>query len=282
MKASPSLSSAAPAAIERTRRHRPNALLWASLAVHGGAVTLLLLQPKLWLWALLALLANHLLLAGAGLLPRCQLLGSNWTRLPAAAAARGEIALTIDDGPDPLVTPAVLALLDQHGAKATFFCVGKQAALYPDLCRDIVQRGHAIENHSQQHRHNFSLLGPAGFRRELEAAQTTLSAITGEAPRFFRAPAGLRNPFLEPVLQRLGLQLASWTRRAYDTREGDASIVLRKLSAGLGAGDILLLHDRHAALTAQGTAVILEVLPALLTKLQHAGLKPVTLRQALL
>jgi peptidoglycan/xylan/chitin deacetylase (PgdA/CDA1 family) len=256
-------------------------LVSLSLGVHAAAALAVLAIPSGWPWALAAVALNHALLATVGLLPRSRWLGANWTRLPAAAAARGEVALTIDDGPDPVVTPAVLDLLDKHGVRATFFCVGRQAALYPDICRDIVRRGHRIENHSQVHRHNFSLLGPRGFRRELEAAQATLTAITGDRPQFFRAPAGLRNPFLDPALQRTGLRLASWTRRAYDTREGDPATVLRKLSSSLQAGDILLLHDRHAALTPRGVPVILEVLPPLLKTIQQAGLRPVTLREAL-
>lgn len=256
-------------------------LLSLSLGVHAAAAVALLAVPSGWPWALAAVVVNHALLATVGLLPRSNWLGANWTRLPAASAARGEVALTIDDGPDPVVTPAVLALLDEHGAKATFFCVGRQAALHPEICRDIVRRGHRIENHSQLHRHNFSLLGPAGFRRELEAAQATLTAITSDRPQFFRAPAGLRNPFLDHALQRTGLRLASWTRRAYDTREGDPATVLRKLCTSLRAGDILLLHDRHAALTPRGAPVILEVLPPLLQAIRQAGLRPVTLREAL-
>ncbi len=264
-----------------TRRRRMPPLVSVSLAVHAAAVLVVLAAPRWWPWALAALVLNHALLSLVGLLPRSHWLGANWTRLPAAAAARGEVALTIDDGPDPVVTPAVLDLLERHGAKATFFCVGRQAALHPEICRDIVRRGHRIENHSQQHRHNFSLLGPRGFRRELEAAQATLTAITGDRPRFFRAPAGLRNPFLDPALQHTGLLLASWTRRAYDTRVGDADTVLRKLCSALRAGDILLLHDRHGALTRNGVPVILEVLPPLLQAITQAGLRPVTLRDAL-
>ena len=255
--------------------------IWCSIALHGGVLVALAIWPGHWRGALAALLLNHLVLMLAGLLPRCRLLGSNWTRLPAAAAARGEVALTIDDGPDPLVTPLVLDLLDQYAARATFFCVGTQVARYPDLCRDIVRRGHAIENHSQQHKHHFSLLGMAGLQRELQAAQATLTALCGVPPRFFRAPAGLRNPFLDPVLQRLGLQLVSWTRRAYDTRNGNAASVTRILTRGLRAGDILLLHDRHAAVTKQGVPVILEVLPLLLSALRAANLQAVTLRSAM-
>jgi peptidoglycan/xylan/chitin deacetylase (PgdA/CDA1 family) len=268
-----------PSAVSPRRRLAP--LVSLSLGVHAVAAIAVLAAPASWPWVLLAVVANHVLLATVGLLPRTHWLGDNWTRLPAAAAARGEMALTIDDGPDPVVTPAVLALLDEHGVKATFFCVGRQAGLHPEICRDIVRRGHRIENHSQAHRHNFSLLGPAGFRRELEAAQATLTAITGDRPQFFRAPAGLRNPFLDHALQRTGLRLASWTRRAYDTREGDPATVLRKLCTSLRAGDILLLHDRHAALTPRGAPVILEVLPPLLQAIRQAGLRPVTLREAL-
>lgn len=263
------------------KRWQPTPLLWASLALHAAALIALLARPAVWPWAIGALVVNHTVLSLAGLLPRCPWLGSNWTRLPAAAAARGEIALTIDDGPDPVVTPAVLDLLERYGARATFFCIGTQAARYPDLCRDIVRRGHAIENHSQTHGYGFALQGPRGFVRELQTAQQTLTDVTGEPPLFFRAPAGLRNPCLDPVLQRLGLQLVSWSRRAYDTRNGDARAVLRILTRSLRAGDILLLHDRHAALTAQGTPVILDVLPPLLHAIAAARLQCVTLRAAL-
>ena len=106
-----------------------------------------------------AVIANHLAITLLGLLPRSRALGENWTQLPAKAMARREIALTLDDGPDPDVTPRVLDLLDRHGVKATFFCIGRKAQQYPDLCREIVARGHGVENHTQRHRHHFSLLG---------------------------------------------------------------------------------------------------------------------------
>ena len=256
-------------------------LIRASLALHGLALTAVVTVPGLWPWALAAVVANHLVIAGAGLWPRSHWLGPNWTRLPAAATARNEIALTIDDGPDPVVTPQVLDLLDRHAVQATFFCIGELAARHPDLCREIVNRGHAVENHSQHHRHYFSLMGPRGLARELHAAQETLTRICGQRPLFFRAPAGLRNPFLEPVLARFGLRLASWSARGFDTRIDDAKRVKSSLLRGLRAGAILLLHDGHAARTPQGVPVILEVLPGVLDAAAAAGLRVVTLRQAL-
>jgi len=253
----------------------------ASYAVHAGAVVAIVVRPQVWPWVAGAVIADHLLLTAAGLWPRSKLLGPNWTHLPGPAAARGAVAITIDDGPDPAITPRVLALLDEHSAKATFFCIGERVRQYADLAREIVSRGHSIENHSQRHLNRFSVLGPGGIKAEIERAQDTIAATTGELPRFFRAPAGLRSPFLEPALARLDLRLASWTRRGFDTVNPNAGAVLGKLTRGLQGGDILLLHDGHAARTSSGSPVILEVLPRLLEAVAAAGLSPVTLRSAL-
>jgi peptidoglycan/xylan/chitin deacetylase (PgdA/CDA1 family) len=263
------------------RRLLSSPVLTASAAVHLGAAAAVLTSPRDWPWAIGAVAANHAVLAAAGLWPRSRLLGPNWTHLPADSGARGEVAITIDDGPDPEVTPQVLERLAMHGAQATFFCVGERVERYADIAREIVHRGHAIENHSQRHRHTFSLLGPRGMRDEIARAQDGISRITGSTPRFFRAPAGLRNPFLDPVLQSLGLRLASWTRRGFDTVNGNADAVYRRLAHSLRGGDILLLHDGNAALGATGRPVILDVLPRLLDRLPPAGLSPITLRAAL-
>lgn len=259
---------------------QPTLLIRASVALHGLALLAVIAAPAQWHWSLGAVIINHLVLTAVGLWPRSTWLGPNWTRLPAAAAARHEIALTIDDGPDPEVTPQVLDILDRHGAHATFFCVGEKAARYPEVCQEIVRRGHAVENHSQHHRPYFAMLGPRGFRRELETAQNTLSQITGQRPMFFRAPAGLRNPLLDPVLAQLGLTLASWSVRGFDTRIGDAERVKHALLRGLRAGAILLLHDGNAARSPRGIPVILDVLPAVLESAAAAGLHFVRLRDA--
>jgi len=256
------------------------AYVTASVAWHVGAGLCAMAVPASWPWAAAAIAANHAALTAGGLWPRSRWLGSNWTRLPAHAAARREIAITIDDGPNPAVTPAVLDLLDAHGAKATFFCIGAVARAHPALCREIVRRGHSVQNHSDRHSHRFSLLGPKAMAREIADAQASLADITGEAPRFFRAPAGLRNPFLAPLLQRLDLQLVSWTRRGFDTVRRDPAGVLARLARGLAAGDILIAHDGNAARTADGKAVLLAVLPELIERARSLGLVAVTLPAA--
>jgi peptidoglycan/xylan/chitin deacetylase (PgdA/CDA1 family) len=261
-------------------------LLYGSAAIHLAAAAVTIARPRLWPWTLGAVVLDHVLIAAAGLWPRSSWLGSNWTRLPPHSAARGEIAITIDDGPDPEVTPRVLEVLAAFEARASFFCIGERVTRYPDLAQEIVRRGHSVENHSQRHRHSFSLLGPRRMAAEIAQAQECIARVTGETPRFFRAPAGLRNPFLEPILKRLKLQLVSWTRRGFDTVNADADDIYRRLSRSLVDGDILLLHDGHAARAragtpAAGTPVIPEVLPRLLETLRRRQLQAVSLRATL-
>ncbi len=268
---------------------RPAAWPWpaalrASVGLHAAAGAAALLVPGAAPWALCSVVLNHLGLTAAGLWPRSALLGPNVTRLPAAAARR-EFALTLDDGPDPEVTPAVLDLLDEAGVKATFFVIARCAAQHAALLRETVRRGHDVQNHSHLHRHDFSMRGPRGLAQEIGAAQDLLADLTGQRPHCFRAPAGLRNPLLDPVLHRLGLHLVSWTRRGFDTRDGDPTRVLARLigpqGRQLAAGDILLVHDGHARRSPAGQPVLLAVLPPLLAAARAFGLQATTLRAAL-
>jgi peptidoglycan/xylan/chitin deacetylase (PgdA/CDA1 family) len=265
----------APTRAARGWRRRP--LLAASVALHVVAAALVAWQTSTWPWALGLVIANHLLLTAVGLWPRSRWLGPNATRLASSTA----VAVTIDDGPDPEVTPRVLQILARAGARATFFCVGERIAAHADIGRQIVGAGHRIENHSQRHSHLFSLFGPRGMRADVEAAQLSIAAVTGRSPRFFRAPAGLRNPFLDAQLEKLGLELVSWTRRGFDTVTHDPEVVLERLTRNLAGGDIVLLHDGHAARTASGQPVIVEVLPRLLEAIKRAGLTAVALDEAL-
>ena len=261
--------------------YRPTPTVVICLLLHAVAVLGVILTPAHWAGWLTLLVLAQAVLTGCGLLPRCTLLGPNLNRLPAAAIKRREVALTIDDGPDPEVTPQVLAQLAAAGVTATFFCIGWRARQHPALLRAIVDAGHQVENHGDGHSNAFALYGPRRIEADLQAGNATFSKLTGRRPRFFRPTAGLRNPFLDPVLHRLDMRLASWTRRAYDTRCGNADTVYHRLTDRLDAGDILLLHDGHAARTTDGHPVILAMLPRLLATLNERQLKPVTLDAAL-
>lgn len=256
-------------------------ILWLSAIFHAGSVLLLLLQPALWKWSLGMVALNQLIISLGVLHPRSRLLGPNMTRLPEAAAHRGEVAITFDDGPDPDITPKILDMLDRYGAKASFFCIADKVAAYPELAREIIARGHSIENHTQRHPHAFALFGPIRLQREINAAQTTICTATGVAPKFFRAPMGFRTPFLAPEVERAGLRYVTWTRRGYDVFATHPEPVLQRLKHRLAPGDILLLHDGRSSPALGNSSLALKVLPGLLSHLQERGLRSVTLPGAL-
>ena len=259
---------------------RATRALYLSTVLHGFCISLTVINPAIWHWTLGAIVVNHLLLTIGVLQPRSQLLGSNITRLSVAATSRGEVGLTFDDGPDPEITPRVLDLLDQYDAKASFFCLAQKVAAYPELAREIIRRGHSVENHTYSHPYAFSLYGPSALQREINTAQITIHAITSVAPVFFRAPMGFRSPLLAPIVERAGLRYATWTRRGLDTFAKDPEPILQRLQYGLAAGDILLLHDGCPTQRRGDSAIILQVLPRLLDHLRTLKLKSVSLTTA--
>ncbi len=284
-------------------RYRPSPFVVVSIALHAVIAALMLFAAAraYWLEFVLVLALNHAALTLAGLWPKSQLLGQNWIKLkPAAPSARSpqpqtlsteatvapkRVAITIDDGPDPAVTPKVLEILHRFNVKATFFCIAQRVEQYPDLARSIVAQGHAIENHSYTHSHAFSLWGPKSLHTDISKAQDTIERIVGRKPVFFRAPAGLRNPFLDYVLQKNQLQLAAWTRRGFDTQSADAGLVFRRLTQQLSDNDILLIHDGNSARIppsnlGNGSFVIEQMLPKLLAHLRDLRIACVRMDQA--
>jgi peptidoglycan/xylan/chitin deacetylase (PgdA/CDA1 family) len=194
-----------------------------------------------WLWGLYILFASHVLLAVVTLVPSLQgfgpVLTKYWTTKKTAW-------LTIDDGPDPGTTPQVLALLEKYGARATFFLIGVKAAKYPALAHMILDAGHTIGNHTQTHpRFRFWRFGPGALAKEIDEFEATISSIGVAAPIWFRAPAGLKNPFLHPILAARGLHLVGWSARAFDTQLNDAGRIVERIKRSTVSGGIILFHE---------------------------------------
>mgnify|MGYP006298510457 CR=1 FL=1 len=244
-------------------RWLPSPLLRGSALLHPAMVLLAAVRPSWWPWILTGMVADHAAIVAGGLWPRSTWIGPNLRRLPPGRAA-GAVALSFDDGPDPEITPGVLDLLAAAGARASFFWPALRAAAQPELVQAAVVAGHRVENHSRSHPAHFAFLPPRAMTVEIEEAQRILEALTGRRPRCFRAPAGIRAPWTQPLLERAGLRLVSWTRRGFDTTDRSAERVTRRLLDGLAEGDILLLHDR-------GSAVVLEVLERVLSELDRRG-----------
>lgn len=253
---------------------RPSTFLRASVGLHAAGAATLALTPARWPLVIGGLLLDHAVIGGAALWPRSTLLGANVKRIDGAA---GAVALTFDDGPDPEVTPAILARLEARAAAATFFCVGRKVEAHRDLVAEVHRRGHRVENHTHTHPHAFGFYGPRAMEREIHAAQDAISSATGRAPRLFRAPVGIRNPWLDPVLSRAGLRLVSWTRRGLDTVRAEPRRIASRLLRGVRAGDILLLHDGSSRRDRSGRAAVLEALDHLLDGLEAAGLRSVAI-----
>jgi len=214
-----------------------------------------------WHWGLPLLLASHAPFLWGTLRPGSGLFGPVLRRLP----TRDQVAwLTIDDGPSEETT-AILDLLDAHGAKATFFVVGARAAARPALVREIARRGHGLGNHSASHPQAwFWALPPSRMRAEIEGAQRTLQAITGSAPRWFRAVVGMANPFVAPVLHDAGLARVAWSARGYDAVLRDPASVVARIERDLAPGAIVLLHEgaKHGR-NVEALALLLQRLSAL-------------------
>lgn len=160
---------------------------------------------------------------------------------------KSEITLTFDDGPDPVYTPALLTLLDQYKVSAMFFLVGKTLEKYPDLVRQIHERGHIIGVHTDRHV-NAWFTSPWRMHHEILRTRDMLQRITGEAPKYFRPPWGRFNIVLLQQLQSLDMVPVLWTYACQDWEPGDRSkSIAQKIMAQAQNGAIVLLHDSGGA-----------------------------------
>jgi peptidoglycan/xylan/chitin deacetylase (PgdA/CDA1 family) len=186
------------------------------------------------------------------------------------------VALTFDDGPDPVWTPRIADLLDAAGARATFFCVGRHVEAHPDIARRLVGGGHELGNHSFAHPRTLNFRFAAAMEREVLRGETALRAVTGELGRpLYRPPVGLRNPSLARVAARLGLRVVTWSLHSRDTFATDAAALAARVLARVRPGDIVLLHDGSDRPGAD-RRVTLTALPAILEGLRARDLEPVT------
>lgn len=220
--------------------------LWA-LGCHGWAAACWL-GPDAWVaWSVFA--------------PNARGLGPVARRF---ATTRREAWLTIDDGPDILDTPRILALLAEHGARATFFVIGERAAAHPELVRAMVAGGHEVAHHTQTHPlAGFWGMPPGAVARELDAGTAALRAAAGVEPRRFRAPAGIKNFWLHAALARRGMVCVGWSARGREAGSRSVEAVVRRALRRLKPGAIVLLHEGRAVPAAMRVEAIRRVLERL-------------------
>jgi peptidoglycan/xylan/chitin deacetylase (PgdA/CDA1 family) len=155
------------------------------------------------------------------------------------------VALTFDDGPHPVHTPAVLDVLARAGVQATFFVIGREVDRHPDVARRIVAEGHTIAGHSYDHE---VITGRSAveLRADLERCRAAIARATGADTTLFRPPKGEVSLTSLSRVARAGFTVVHWSKTFSDYRQdGVQALTERIRSLPPVAGDILLLHDQN-------------------------------------
>lgn len=179
-------------------------------------------------------------------------------------------ALTLDDGPDDTVTPAVLDLLARHRALAVFFCLGEAVARYPDVARRIVAEGHVLANHSWNHPHLSGMTADA-VAEQLARSADAIRRAAGVTPRLVRPPYGDWTETVSAVLAARQETAVLWDVDSRDWEERAPAAIVDTVLARVRPGSIILLHS------AAWQARTLHALPALLDGIRDRGLRPARL-----
>jgi peptidoglycan/xylan/chitin deacetylase (PgdA/CDA1 family) len=182
------------------------------------------------------------------------------------------VALTFDDGPHPHGTPAVLAILERLGVRATFFLVGEQVRRDPALAAEIVAAGHEVGVHCHRHR-NLLRLAPAQVRRDLVRAEAAIVSAVGRTPRLYRPPYGVLSAAGLVYARRRGWQPLLWTRWGRDWRaRATAASIAAEATAGLSGGEVVLLHDADHYSAPGSWRRTVAALPQIVEEIDRAGL----------
>lgn len=182
------------------------------------------------------------------------------------------ISITFDDGPTP-ETEEVLALLKKYNAKATFFCIGRQAEQHPEILKKTIADGHTIGNHTYSHPAYFGFFGTKRIIEELEHTDNLLKKYLGGKPLMFRPPYGVTTPKMAKAVKKTGHNVIGWNVRSLDGVLNDEDIIFHRIESRLAPGSIILLHD-----TSQKSINVLE---RLLVFLQQNNYQSVTVNELL-
>ncbi|MFL3654875.1 MAG: polysaccharide deacetylase family protein [Halioglobus sp.] len=182
------------------------------------------------------------------------------------------VALTYDDGPNPPHTQALLATLERHSVKATFFLKGQNVEAFPEAVRVIAQSGHEIGNHSYSHRPMFSLSKTA-MLEELVRTNRLIENLVDYKPALFRPPYGIQGPGLKMALDELDMTSILMSTSGLDWEVTEPKLIASAVVESIEPGSIILLHDGHGdvsdpnaqdsrAASVEATGIIIETLRA--------------------
>jgi peptidoglycan/xylan/chitin deacetylase (PgdA/CDA1 family) len=181
-----------------------------------------------------------------------------------------EVALTFDDGPNPVATPRILDALREHGVPATFFLLGRHVERWPAIARRVVDDGHAVGNHGYHHR-KLHVRGPAYTRLDMQLGTQAIRDATGASPRYFRAPHGFRSPWVAAIARELGQEPVGWTLGVWDTDRPGVEVIAERVRRRVAPGCIVLLHDGDAYDANGDRLQTADALPRIIRDLRASG-----------
>ncbi len=191
---------------------------------------------------------------------------------PGVAPGR-QIAITFDDGPSLEWTPRVLEVLRESGVRATFFCLGRNVRAHPELARRIVEDGHELASHGDDHS-LLALAGPRQIAHQLRTAEASLHEAAGDrVTRLFRTPHGFRSPFVVRVARELGYRVVGWRGTIFDTARPGVPTIVARCASVLEPGTILLLHDGDGSGADGDRSQTVAALPAIIATARERGLE---------
>jgi peptidoglycan-N-acetylglucosamine deacetylase len=152
------------------------------------------------------------------------------------------VALTIDDGPSPVYTPQILRILHRYGVTASFSMVGRNAAAYPGVAREVIAAGHMIVNHTWNH-YNLGYMSAVGVWDEIAQGTDAIHAATGERPGMFRAPYGVWPPAVFSYCAQAGLTPLAWSVDPRDWSRPGVRAIARTIVSDTRTGSVILEHD---------------------------------------
>jgi peptidoglycan/xylan/chitin deacetylase (PgdA/CDA1 family) len=183
------------------------------------------------------------------------------------------VALTFDDGPDPLGTPRVLQALEAMGVMATFFVTGEQVRANRSIAADIVAAGHEIAVKGDRNR-NLLRVSPWTLRDDLRRAEDAILTAAGVLPRLYRPPYGVLSAAALSLAAEHGWEPVLWTRWGHDSRATASAVsIAADLTRDLVGGEILMLHDADRYSVPCSWRRTLVALPAIVDDIRGAGLE---------
>lgn len=177
----------------------------------------------------------------------------------------GKVSLTFDDGPDPNYTPEVLDILDRYDVKATFFVIGSNVRLHPEILEDIRERGHVVAHHSVTHP-QLDKVSPAKLEEEITLGTKLIEDVLDEKPTCLRPPYGARNSRVDERVRANGMEVLMWQVDTNDWKKPGAGAI-ESTGASADSTEVVLMHDGGGERSQTVAA-----LPGMIQKLKAKGL----------